>query len=398
MNGPLALTGVIGGNLDIIGAFVIGLSFGLVIEQAGFSSARRVAAFFYGRNMAVPRVMFTAIVTAAAGLLLASAFGLVDASLLTVNTTYILPHLLGGLLVGVGMATTGFCPGTALTSVSIGRLDAMAALAGIFVGVASFGFAMPVVEKVYYATRVGNVTLMQTLGVSAGYLTAALAVAAVVMFALLGWVERRFGEYRDGEEPVLVKQFAGAGRWLAAATVVVGLMAGLAGFSYLPGDRSESEFVGKDFQSYFAFMPEGGYAVEPGQLEEMINGGLRPHYLVDVRSRAELKTGALPGAVHIDARQLRTAEQIAELKRIKRPIVLYDQNGSKAFQLLPLLRANEIEAYALAGGLDAYALHQSGGASPTLQPGKAAPPPPPSPTPSAPAGNKKGAAFEDSGC
>jgi uncharacterized protein len=397
MIGPLVDTGVISADLDIAAAFIIGGLFGVAVEQGGFSSARRVTAFFYGRNMAVPRVMLTAIVTAAVGLLIASAFGLVDASRLTVNTTYLLPHLIGGLLVGTGMAVAGFCPGTALTSMAIGRLDGLAAIGGIFVGVSAFGVSMPVLQKLYFATRVGNVTLMDTLGISAGYLAAALTVGALLFFAALRLVEKRFGDYPAGDEPLLANRYAGAGRWLAGAAVVVGLMAGAAGYSYHPGVDSDRAMLGRDFQSYFAFMPDSGYGIAPTDLEEMINSGLAPHYLIDVRSLAELKSGGLPGAVHIAARQLRLPEQLAKLKQLKMSVVLYDKTGSVSFQLLPLLRANGIDTYALAGGLEAYAKRNATDAA--GMPAAPGAPPAPPPSTAKPAGEKPGgAAFEDSGC
>ncbi len=60
------------GTLDspqaFLAAFVIGLFFGICLEQAGFGSSRRLAGIFYFRDMAVLKVMFSALITALIGL------------------------------------------------------------------------------------------------------------------------------------------------------------------------------------------------------------------------------------------------------------------------------------------------------------------------------------------
>ena len=54
-------------------ALLLGLGFGFALERAGFGSARKLTAVFYLWDMAVVKVMFTAIVTTMAGLFLLSA-------------------------------------------------------------------------------------------------------------------------------------------------------------------------------------------------------------------------------------------------------------------------------------------------------------------------------------
>jgi len=62
----------------LIVAVLIGISFGFVLERAGFGRADKLAAQFYLRDMRVFKVMFTAIVTAMLGLVIASAAGLAN--------------------------------------------------------------------------------------------------------------------------------------------------------------------------------------------------------------------------------------------------------------------------------------------------------------------------------
>ena len=60
-------------------AVLLGAGFGFCLERAGFGSARKLTAVFYLYDMAVVKVMFTAIVTAMVGLFVLSAAGLATA-------------------------------------------------------------------------------------------------------------------------------------------------------------------------------------------------------------------------------------------------------------------------------------------------------------------------------
>ena len=65
---------------DLAIAVVLGFGFGYCLERAGFGSARKLTAVFYLFDMAVVKVMFTAIVTAMTGIAVLSAIGAVNVS------------------------------------------------------------------------------------------------------------------------------------------------------------------------------------------------------------------------------------------------------------------------------------------------------------------------------
>ena len=55
-------------ELNFLIAFIIGLGFGFALEQAGFSSSRKLAGMFYGYDTTVLKVFFTAAIVAMLGL------------------------------------------------------------------------------------------------------------------------------------------------------------------------------------------------------------------------------------------------------------------------------------------------------------------------------------------
>src|SRR5512147_1095076 len=127
--GPLAINGVITENTNLFLAFIIGIGFGFVLEQCGFSSSRKLAGVFYGYDMVVLKVFFTGAITAMLGLLFFSLFGWVDLDLVYVNPTYLPSAIIGGIVMGAGFIMGGYCPGTSFCGASIGKIDAM-----VFIG------------------------------------------------------------------------------------------------------------------------------------------------------------------------------------------------------------------------------------------------------------------------
>jgi hypothetical protein len=67
--GPIVPLFEIPEELNLLIAFLIGLGFGFVLEQAGFSSSRKLAGMFYGYDITVLKVFFTAAITGMLGLL-----------------------------------------------------------------------------------------------------------------------------------------------------------------------------------------------------------------------------------------------------------------------------------------------------------------------------------------
>jgi uncharacterized membrane protein YedE/YeeE len=124
-------------ELGLVVAVMIGVSFGFVLERAGFGRADKLAAQFYFRDMTVFKVMFTAIVTAMLGLVAASRLGLADLRAISesiVSWTWIWPMLVGGLVLGIGFILSGYCPGTSLVSAASGNIDGAFTVAGVVLG------------------------------------------------------------------------------------------------------------------------------------------------------------------------------------------------------------------------------------------------------------------------
>lgn len=193
MTAPFYEVGAFGEGAALVWALVIGLGFGWFLERGGMGNARKLAAQFYNTDMAVLKILFSAVVTAMLGLFWLGRLGVVELSLVYVPGTWVIPQLLGGLVFGVGFVMGGLCPGTSCVALSSGRKDGVAVLAGMLFGIFVFGEAFPVAERLYSATPAGTLTLPELTGVPYTVAVAIVAIAAVAMFRAAEWVEERVG-------------------------------------------------------------------------------------------------------------------------------------------------------------------------------------------------------------
>jgi hypothetical protein len=190
--GPIIPLFEISQEINLLIAFLIGLGFGFALEQAGFSSSRKLAGMFYGYDITVLKVFFTAAITAMLGLLFMNYLGMIDMSIVYVNDYYMASAIIGGVIMGAGFIIGGFCPGTSVCAAAIGKIDAMYFIGGSFIGILLFGQTYPVWEKLHNSQHLGSIKLSDTIGVSDGILGLIVIVAAVMMFWLGEMAEKKF--------------------------------------------------------------------------------------------------------------------------------------------------------------------------------------------------------------
>ena len=192
MNAPFYKFGAFGDEASLVVAFVVGIGFGFFLERGGLGSARKLTSQFYLDDLAVFKVMFTAIVTAMLGVFYLSWLGIMDLSLVDLVTTNLWPQIVGGLVLGFGFVIGGYCPGTSLVAAVTGRIDGMIFVLGVLAGVFAFGEAFPLLKGFYESGDFGRLTLPQAFHLPYGLVVFLVVVMAVGGFMGAEWVERRF--------------------------------------------------------------------------------------------------------------------------------------------------------------------------------------------------------------
>jgi hypothetical protein len=189
--GPLIPNGLIPVEWNFVIAILIGIAFGYIMEATGFSSSRKLAGVFYGYDFAVLKVFFTAAIVSVIGLYYMDYLNFLDISQLYVQPTYLLAAVIGGMIMGVGFLAGGFCPGTSLCAVAIGKIDGMVFTLGLVIGIFIFSESFSVLEPFFESSNLGHITLVDSLDMSPYWIILILTVVALVAFAFSDWVRTK---------------------------------------------------------------------------------------------------------------------------------------------------------------------------------------------------------------
>lgn len=220
--GPL-VPDIISPNLNYIVALIIGVFFGAILEQAGFSTSKKLVGLFYGYDFTVLRVFFTAGAVAMVGVIAFNHFGILDMSLVYVNPTFLWSAIIGGLIMGLGFVVGGFCPGTSVCAAAIGKIDAMIFIVGAFIGVLIFAEGYPFFEGLYKASNLGSPQMFETLGMSQGLFAFIIVVFALFAFYVTNIIENKVNKINQPSiktTPYFV------------SVLVIGLILGIASFGF----------------------------------------------------------------------------------------------------------------------------------------------------------------------
>ena len=170
-------------------ALFIGIGFGYVLEKGGLGNAKKLIAQFLLKDLAVFKVMFSAIVTALIGVYILSASGYLTINLIAISDSYLLPQLAGGLLLGIGFAISGYCPGTTIVGMASGKIDALFSFIGLFLGTLLFAFVYDLIETFYYSTKIELNTLPQLFSLEFGTMVLIVTGLAIAAFYIAEQIE-----------------------------------------------------------------------------------------------------------------------------------------------------------------------------------------------------------------
>jgi uncharacterized membrane protein YedE/YeeE len=388
-------------SFDVGLAFAVasGFGFGFVLERAGFGRAQKLVGQFYGYDLSVFKVMFTAVVTAMVALVVASALGLTEFKLIAdhaASETFLVPFAIGGFLVGAGFVMSGYCPGTSWVAMASGKIDGLFTVLGSVIGGLIWAELewRPGFSAFHGMTNLGSYYLWQLLGLPDDAGPAILAAAVVAMaaacFVLAEKVEPIFAARAD---PFAVGTPGGRPRRLVLAGLAAAGVVGLVGLALPSGTAARPRQVA---------------AISPADLARRVfeePWGVR---VLDLRPLEECAAKRVPGAecvpeadlpklaladadpgreiVLVMAKDLAAAPPAAAGFPGRLAVLL---GGWSAWEAWALTAPPLPAADASAGERDAYRVRA--GVHSALTGMKAAPPPPPPvAAPPAGGGRKKG--------
>lgn len=166
-------------------ALLLGIAFGFALNKGGLTKYGNIVGVFRLTNLTVLKFMLSAILTGGVGVYLLNALGVLVFP--NIPATYIAGNVIGGLIFGVGMALSGYCPGTCAAGAGEGRLDYLfPGLIGLMAGSLLYGLTYQAVyPRIAAIANYGNVTLPMLMGVNPFLLWGILITAALFLFYVL---------------------------------------------------------------------------------------------------------------------------------------------------------------------------------------------------------------------
>lgn len=339
---PFIPQGLINPELTLFFALLLGLGFGYILEQAGFSSSRKLAGLFYGYDFVVLRVFFTAGVTAMTGLLFFSYLGWVDMSLVYINPTYLWSAVVGGLIMGGGFIMGGFCPGTSLVAAVIGKVDAMVFILGMFIGIFIFGHFYTAFEPIYTGSFLGNPFIYESLGMTRGWFALLLGLMALFAFAVTQLIEDKVNNTKPSDMTKRPSYVVPA--FLLASALVL--------FLFLPEERKSSARETAP-GVLLAEWQSGSHLVSPEKVAFDLIRGNDQVLFIDLRTTQEFERFSLPGSVNISPEELLGPQWRRFFRQDPRQkVLLGDGTSTAAIAWTALRRRGYDNVYLLDGGLN----------------------------------------------
>ena len=339
---PLPLTQMLGHYGAYVVFFIIGISFGAVLEMAGFGNSRKLAAQFYFQDMTVLKVMFSAIVVAMVLVFGATAIGLLDYNLLWVNPTYLWPGIVGGLIMGAGFIIGGFCPGTSLVAAATLKKDGIFFVLGVLAGIFVFGETIDNFAVFWNSSYMGRFTLPELFGLPTGVVVVGVVIMALIMF----WGAEKLEQHFGGKDPSKAPKW----RYAAAGTLLAGAFAVMLIGQPTIADRWASVADEKGAQ-----LAERQVQIHPGELLDSLHDTQLKVIMLDVRDEVDYNLFHILDSRHVPLEELPSVIEELHLEPANTLFVTMSNDEAKATEAWKILQAESVpNAYVLEGGINKW--------------------------------------------
>ncbi|MCB0333909.1 MAG: YeeE/YedE family protein [Bdellovibrionales bacterium] len=170
--------------MDIVLAIIFGFLFGFILQRVGAADPDKILGMLTLRDLHLMRAIFMGIGVASVLLFVSLQVGFVDVGHISVKEMYS-GVVVGGLLLGLGWAIAGFCPGTGVVALGAGRKDALTFLLGGLVGAGIYMYVFSFIKDSWlFESLFGGKATLAVTGNSTALLDAPWSAALAIIIGL----------------------------------------------------------------------------------------------------------------------------------------------------------------------------------------------------------------------
>jgi len=341
-NLPLPLAELLGHWGSLMVYLLIGIAFGFILENAGFGNSKKLAGQFYFKDLAVFKVMFSAIIVAMGLIFLSTALGILDYNLIWVPPTYLWPGIVGGFIMGVGFIIGGFCPGTSLVAIATAKIDGFFFVGGVLIGIFLFGETVSFYDVFFNSSNYGRFTLPELFNSSYGVVVLVIIVAALMMFVGAEKVDAVMANTGETKMPVWSVPAALSLIAVAMAALLIGQ----------PDNQDRWTRIADEAQ---AKLDQRAVQISPAEMLSLINDSKLKPMLIDVRDETDYNQFHIHGANLLSMDNLLVASKAMQFELANTVFVLISNDEARATEAWKILKAESLpNLYLLEGGVNGW--------------------------------------------
>jgi len=179
--------------MNIVLAIVLGLLFGFVLQKIGAANPQRIIDMLRLKDFHLMKAILFGIGFSSLVLFILLNIGAVDSTNLSVKASYT-GVIIGGAILGLGWAISGFCPGTGIVAAGAGRKDALFFILGGLLGAFVFTVLYASLKTTFlFADLGGKATLAATGNVKFAALLPSMPGIAIaggigIILIVIAWI------------------------------------------------------------------------------------------------------------------------------------------------------------------------------------------------------------------
>lgn len=165
-----------------IGGFCVGFVLGFLLQKGGLARFDTIIGQFLFKDFTLMRFLLSAIVAGGIAVYSLSALGAITTIPAADSTLF--GSIIGGILLGIGMALLGYCPGSSLAALGQGSYDTLFGIVGMVSGGLFYETIKPYIAD-FLKTKAHLPSLPVLMGVNPWLLLAVLVIGTLALVRFL---------------------------------------------------------------------------------------------------------------------------------------------------------------------------------------------------------------------